>query len=158
MVNQPKIMGYVLAGGASSRFGTDKALAQLNGKSILDRTCELVRTVTSDSRIVGDPAKYSSPPCITVPDLWPGEGPLGGIITALEDARKANARPTHCLIISCDMPFLTAGWLAYLCSHAASSRADIVVPKSERTLEPLCACWRVTAADSLRQLFESGVR
>src|SRR5207245_287685 len=89
---------------------------------------------------------------------WPGEGPLGGIITGIEDAAQRDPVATHCLIVSCDMPFLNAGWIAYLSVRAAASHAKIVVPRSEHGLEPLCASWRVTAAASLRQLFESGTR
>jgi len=150
--------GYVLAGGASSRFGADKALAELAGQTMLARMCELVRRATGDVRVVASSAKYGEHGAVVVFDQWPGEGPLGGIITALEDAKQRDCMAAHCLIISCDMPFLNAGWLAYLGSRAAASRAEIVVPRSEYGLEPLCACWRVSAAASLRSLFEGGVR
>jgi molybdenum cofactor guanylyltransferase len=150
--------GYVLAGGASSRFGADKALAQLGGKTMLARMRELLGSVAKDVRIVAASAEYGDGSIRAVPDRWPGEGPLGGIITALEDAREREASTTHCLIVSCDMPFLNAQWLEYLSAYAASHEAEIVAPRSRQGLEPLCACWRVGAAEPLRQLFESGMR
>jgi molybdopterin-guanine dinucleotide biosynthesis protein A len=150
--------GYVLSGGASSRFGSDKALARLGGTTMLERMCELLRTVAEDVRVVAPSAKYGGEKEVIVPDRWPGEGPLGGIITALEDAWSRDASATHCLILSCDMPFLSAEWLEYLCAYAAHREAQIVAPRSKQGLEPLCACWRTRAAEPLRKLFEGGVR
>jgi molybdopterin-guanine dinucleotide biosynthesis protein A len=152
------LSGYVLAGGASSRFGADKALAELSGKTMLMRMCELLRSVTPEVRVVASSEEYAAGDITIVRDQWPGEGPLGGIITALEDARRRAHSIAHCLIVSCDMPFLNAGWLAYLCARAMASHSQILVPRSEHGLEPLCACWRVSSALSLRQLFESGTR
>jgi len=151
-------VGYVLAGGASSRFGSDKAFAQLNGKTMLVRMCELLRTAIGEVRIIASSSSYAPGETAVVPDLWPGEGPLGGIITALEDAQRHDATTTHCLIVSCDMPFLNAGWLAYLGARAAASPAQIAVPRSQYGLEPLCACWRISGVAALRQLFEGGTR
>jgi molybdopterin-guanine dinucleotide biosynthesis protein A len=150
--------GYVLAGGASSRFGTDKALAQLGGETMLARMCGLLSEVTGGVNVVASVTSYSGVDAQMVADRWPGEGPLGGIVTALEDARESERRALRCLIVSCDMPFLTAEWLQYLCAHAASSAAQIVVPRSAQGLEPLCACWSTDAAETLHGLFEAGVR
>lgn len=150
--------GYILAGGASSRFGSDKALAQLSGKTMLARMHELLGRVARDVRVVAASANYGDGSMQMVPDRWPGEGPLGGIITALEDARERDASTTHCLIASCDMPFLTHEWLTYLCQRAAASDAEVVVPQSAQGLEPLCACWRTTGLGALTSGFEEGVR
>jgi len=146
-----------MAGGASSRFGTDKALAQLGGRTMLARMCGLLREVTDSVSIVSS-ASYTGVDAQRVPDRWPGEGPLGGIVTALEEARAGEVRIRRCLIVSCDMPFLTAEWLEYLCAYAATSTAQIVVPRSDQGLEPLCACWSSDAADTLHGLFDGGVR
>jgi molybdenum cofactor guanylyltransferase len=147
-----------MAGGASSRFGSDKALARLGGETMLARMCGVLGEATANVRVVSSLANYTGVDARIVPDHWPGEGPLGGIITALDDARENDPRATHCLIVSCDMPFLTAEWLRFLCAHAEKSAAQIVVPRSARTLEPLCACWRVGVAATLQPLFDSGVR
>lgn len=152
------LAGYVLVGGASSRFGSDKALAQLGGKTMLARMCELLRSVVKDVGVVAASATYDGAGAQVVPDRWPGEGPLGGIITALEDARTRDSSTTHCLIVSCDMPFLNAEWLAYLSAYATSHEADIVAPRSQSGVEPLCACWQTRSAERVRQLFEEGVR
>jgi molybdopterin-guanine dinucleotide biosynthesis protein A len=60
--------------------------------------------------------------------------------------------------VSCDMPFLTREWLAYLCEHAVKSEACVVVPESTNGLEPLCACWRMDARPVVEEQFKRGVR
>jgi molybdopterin-guanine dinucleotide biosynthesis protein A len=156
--SETKVTGYVLAGGGSTRFGRDKALVEVGGTPMLERMIELLRRVTSQVRIVAMLGKYATFGAEIVEDRWPGEGPLGGIITALEDAAQTTARPEWNLILSCDMPFLTGEWLALLCDRAGRSKAQVVFPHSASGPEPLCACWQTVAAAKLRSGFEGGVR
>jgi len=151
------IAGYVLAGGASSRFGRDKALAELQGQTMLLRTAKLVASVTSAVKIVSPTAKLAEAEYETVADRWPGEGPLGGILTALVDAKKQSGEAAA-LIVSCDMPFLTRNWLSFLAGRASESGAEAIVPKSAQEWEPLCSCWRVSALGLVLPLFEAGTR
>jgi molybdenum cofactor guanylyltransferase len=152
------IAGYVLAGGGSTRFGKDKALVKLGGKPMLVRMCELLRSVVREVTVIADPERYSNLGFRCVGDRWPGKGPLGGIITALEDASARNGSPEWNLIASCDMPFLTREWLAHLAERALKSSLQVTLPESEHGPEPLCACYRTDAAPSLRATFEQGVR
>jgi len=131
---------------------------QLNGQPLLTRLCAMLRDVTTCVTIVGSPEKYGSLGVQCVPDQWPGEGPLGGIITALMNAHSRNHQHTWCLIIGCDMPFLTSEWLAYTMERAFATDNNVIVPQSEYGLEPLCACWRTSAVGKLQTAFESGVR
>ncbi len=161
-----------MAGGASSRFGADKAFVEIGGRRMLDRMIDLMRRVGPRLKIVAPAEKYTEFGIETVADRWPGEGPLGGIITALLDAAADSAQTTSnqpsqvtsheadawCFIVSCDMPFLTEDWLKFLIQRAESSTAEVVLPRSAGGFEPLCACWRPRAAEALRQAFERGVR
>jgi molybdenum cofactor guanylyltransferase len=156
--SEAKIAGYVLAGGGSTRFGRDKALVEVGGRPMLERMVELLRRVTKEVKIVATLNKYAKFGVTMVEDRWPGEGPLGGIITALEDAARSPARPEWNLILSCDMPFLTPEWLAFIGERAVRSKAEVVFPHSASGPEPLCACWQTAAAAKLRTGFESGVR
>ena len=158
MVNKLAMPGYVMAGGASSRFGFDKARAELNGQPMLARMCRLVEDVTEFVSVVAAFGRYKDLGERAVNDNWPGEGPLGGIITALMDAHARNHRPTWCLIVGCDMPFLTRDWLIYLKDRALVSEANVVAPQSALGLEPLCACWHTEATGKLQYAFEDGVR
>lgn len=152
------IHGYVLAGGASSRFGTDKALVELQGKPMLVRTCELLSTVCKRIAIVAPVEKFKNSQCETIADRWPGEGPLGGILTALLDSGAKTGAASWNLILSCDMPFLTTEWLTFLAQRALQSRAQIVLPRSSKGMEPLGACWRTDAAESILAAFNAGTR
>src|SRR5712671_6975578 len=85
------VAGYILAGGGSTRFGRDKALVEFDGQPMLARMMKLMRSVTTDLKLVATPDKYAKFGTQRVGDSWPGQGPLGGIITALEDAAKSPA-------------------------------------------------------------------
>jgi molybdopterin-guanine dinucleotide biosynthesis protein A len=150
--------GYILAGGGSTRFGRDKALVEVGRMPMIARMSELLRSVTGQMKVVAAPGKYEAFGVEIVEDRWPGEGPLGGIITALEDAARSAVRPEWNLILSCDMPFLTQEWLAFLGERTARSEAQVVFPQSASGPEPLCACWQTDAAAKLRSGFERGVR
>jgi molybdopterin-guanine dinucleotide biosynthesis protein A len=157
-MSERRVGAYILAGGGSTRFGRDKALVELGGLPMLGRMIALLHSVTKNVKVVGAPEKYAQFDREMVSDGWPGEGPLGGIITALEDAARYDAQREWNLIVSCDMPFLTSEWLGFLCQRAAKSKAQVLVPHSAHGPEPLCACYRRDAAGALRAAFESDVR
>lgn len=99
------ISGYVLAGGRSSRMGTDKAFLQLAGKPLVAHAVAKLRHICAEVYILGsNPALAAYAPL--VPDLHPNCGPVGGIEAALaHTARDWN------LILAVDMPFLPAAIL-----------------------------------------------
>jgi molybdopterin-guanine dinucleotide biosynthesis protein A len=154
--------GYVLAGGGSTRFGRDKALVEFGGTPLLLRIVELAETCASPAIVIANAEKYRRlhADLEIVEDRWPGEGPLGGIITALQHTATADPACSWNLILSCDMPFLSPGWLQYLVSRAFAARPDtqIILPHTAHGPEPLCACYRTDAFDALRNVFEGGIR
>ena len=152
------VLGYVLAGGGSTRFGRDKALVKIDGKSMLLRMCELLRGLCGEVRIVVAPDKHVELGATTLVDRWPGEGPLGGILTALRATEKSGANRQWNLIVGCDMPFLTHELLNHLIERAVASRGEVIVPRSASGLEPLCACWRGSGRKTVQRAFDSGVR
>lgn len=153
-----KLYGYVQAGGGSTRFGTDKALAKLGGTTMLSRTTKIVASVCADVKVVASATRYPDSPVAVIEDRWSGQGPLGGILSALLETRKVSAEPLWSLIVSCDMPFLSSAWLQVMKEKAFQSSARVVVPESDNGLEPLCACWRSDAAPAIQEAFDSGVR
>jgi molybdopterin-guanine dinucleotide biosynthesis protein A len=152
------LAGYVMAGGASRRFGSDKAVAEIDGQKMLRRMYELLDSVVGSARIVAPKGRYPEYADAIVEDRWPGEGPLGGIITAVSMTAAEAPDTNWNLIVSCDMPFLSKEWLGYLRDRALASEAEVLVPRSENGLEPLCACWRTAAVHSLRATFAHGTR
>ncbi len=143
----------VLAGGKSERMGTDKALLQLRGQTLLERTLLALSPLSEEVLVVSERAdKYPLILGRGVADRFPGAGPLGGIVTGLEILGEGN----H-LAVACDMPSLQLPVLRYLLS-LANAEVDGVVPMIEGRLEPLCAVYRDTALIPLRQCFEEGER
>ena len=129
----------ILAGGRATRFGgQDKSALLVDGRTILDRQLAEFSALTTDILIVGgaDAARRLQPSATRrlVTDLVPGCGPLGGLHAAL-----TAARGEHVAVIACDMPYVTADFVAYLFSLAG--HADIVVPMTERGYHPLCAVY-----------------
>jgi molybdopterin-guanine dinucleotide biosynthesis protein A len=161
MTRIESIAGYVLAGGASRRFGEDKALAVLGPERMLTRMCKLLASVADGGAVVCPPGRYETSLVLEnlpkVADRWPGEGPLGGILTALHNTQESTNGALS-LILGCDMPFLTVEWLTFLCERARFSEAQVVVPQSSYGLEPLCACWKSSAIETLQSQFDKGVR
>lgn len=151
-----RVAGYVLAGGASSRFGPDKALASFAGQTLLQRAVGLLREIADPVQVVAPSDRYPDFRDLTIPDRWPGEGALGGILTALHASRECGY-PWN-LIVSCDMPFLTSEWLGYMLERGSSGDADVLFPRSRTGDEPMCACWRTAALPVLQDAFDEGVR
>jgi molybdenum cofactor guanylyltransferase len=159
VVEKPaRVRGYVLAGGGSTRFGRDKALAEIDGKPMIRRMSDLLAGVAGEIRVVARPATHANLGIPIVADRWPGEGPLGGIITALEQTQLSDTSCEWNLMVSCDMPFLTQEWMIFLARRAAASDAQVVLPRSHYGLEPLCACYKTEARNALQAIFEGGVR
>jgi molybdopterin-guanine dinucleotide biosynthesis protein A len=108
------VSGYVLAGGGSSRMGTDKAPMRLGGKPLIEHAVAKLRSICADVYVLGsDPQLASYAP--VVPDLHPGCGPVGGIEAAL-----AHTRRDWILILPVDVPFLPSAMLQSLAAEALS--------------------------------------
>jgi molybdenum cofactor guanylyltransferase len=132
---------FILAGGKSTRMGTDKAFVVLDGRTLLARMLDLGRSVTLDVHIVGAKEKYA-PFAPVVEDIFPNCGPLGGIHAALRSSQKDLN-----LILAVDVPFVSLALLQYLITRARSSSATVTVARSNQGWQPLCAIYRHQFAD-----------
>jgi molybdopterin-guanine dinucleotide biosynthesis protein A len=147
------VSGFVLAGGHSLRMGQDKTLLKLGGVPMLLRTAQLVESVVGTVAVIGSRDPYQQFGLQIVPDDWPGAGPLGGIATALRTSHASWS-----LVVACDLPYLTKGWLEYLVSRAMSSSADAVLPMNALGAEPLCAMYHKRSEAAIRRAMEEGIR
>jgi molybdopterin-guanine dinucleotide biosynthesis protein A len=145
------LTAFVLAGGQSSRMGTDKAFIELEGHTLLSRMLALARTVASDVRILGDKKKFG-PYGDLVEDEFPNHGPLGGIHAAL----RVSATDLN-LILAVDMPFVEVGFLQYLVHEATRSDGAVVtLARAAGGWQPLCAVYRKPFADLAEQALRQG--
>lgn len=146
--------GAVLAGGRSRRMGTDKALITLDGSTLVEQAVAALASAGADPVVVvgGDRTAIESLGLQVIDDTWPGEGPLGGIITALQ------AVPTEFVaVLSCDLT--DASSIAVTSVAGALGTADIAVPVVEGHTQWLHAVWRRAAVlDVLVDAFHAGVR
>ncbi len=135
-------------------MGRNKAYLTVGGQPLAARTADLVKSAAGAAALVGDPELYSALGHRVVPDLYPGEGPLGGILSALADTQAEWN-----LMVACDMPGLTAAFLKALLDFAESKQLKIVVPAGNDALwEPLCAVYHESVRETLQRAFAAGTR
>lgn len=139
------VVGAVIAGGRSVRYGAPKALAEVAGARIVDRVlAALGEAVRESVLIANDPALAAEVALPARADAIEGLGALGGIHAALQWAAERGA--PGILAVACDMPFLSAALLSRLLERAAAEDPpDVVLPASRgpRGIEPLCAYYGV---------------
>lgn len=154
-----RISGYVLAGGASSRMGLDKALLPWGGGSLLERAAGVLRQTFGNVVIVGAPQRYSHLGLPVIGDAVPGLGPLGGLLTALRHRKLSSPDPGWIVLLACDMPLVDRGTLQELAGEIeAHPGAAAIVPETESGLEPLCAAYHVRLLPAVEEAAEHGGR
>ena len=150
--SEPSRAGFLLAGGMSTRMGTDKAFLIFDGQTLLDRALIVMQTVCDRVTIVGDPAKFAKYEAGSViADIFPGCGPLAGIHSALvHSAAEFN------LMLAVDMPFATAELLSFLFAVAEKNAAVVTAPRVNDGLQPLCAVYRRDFAAAAERALRAG--
>jgi molybdenum cofactor guanylyltransferase len=135
MTNGPALAAAILAGGHARRLGgVNKAALTIGTTAIIDRQLAVLRSVATDVFVVGrDDPEWTARGLRVVPDEIPDAGPLGGIYTAI---RHSQCERT--VVVACDMPYLSSALLRRL---AAVDDADLVIARTARGYEPLCAIY-----------------
>jgi molybdopterin-guanine dinucleotide biosynthesis protein A len=126
----------ILAGGKSSRFGTNKALAPWkNGTLVIEAVISSVKIVSDKTFIVSNhPKPYLNMGLEIIPDEFPGKGPLAGIHAALKHAKGSRV-----FIIACDMPLTRPEIIDWMWNIKTSAPA--IVPVNGKSFEPLHAIY-----------------
>ena len=144
------VTAFVLAGGKSSRMGSDKAFLRLGEETLLFRALTVASAVAEEVRIVGDTQKFAAFGQV-VEDVYRDRGPLGGIHAALSgSATEWN------LMLAVDLPFAGRELLRYLLLRAQKSDAAVTVPRAGGGLQPLCAVYRRRFAEVAEQSLRDG--
>jgi molybdopterin-guanine dinucleotide biosynthesis protein A len=147
------VAGAVLVGGRSRRMGRDKALIEIDGVPMARRVADVLVAAGCRPVVAIGPAHLAAG-LDAIADEHPGEGPLGGILTAL---RAMAVQPV--LVLACDLPWVDSATIAALIAAAAEADADVdvVMAVAERR-EPLCAVWMAGSAVELQRAFSAGER
>ena len=132
-------------------MGCDKALLPFRGGALVESVARAVKLAAGSAVLVGNPRLYQHLGYPAIPDLYPGAGPLGGILTAL---RHTSADWN--LVAACDMPELSADFLRFLV-NAADGDAVVPIGPSGRP-EPLCAVYHRRSRPVLERALGRGVR
>jgi FdhD protein len=144
----PDVTGVILAGGASSRMGTNKALLEVNGSQIVTHTYRTLAALFHEVIIVtNSPQDYEQIPCRKAPDIYPDIGSIAGLHSAL-----VNSTTSRTFVTACDMPFVNPHIIRYICS-LEHDEYDAVIPFSEGGQEPLHAVY----ATECRSIFENAI-
>ena len=147
------VTGVILAGGASSRMGRNKALLEVDGIPIITRTYRKLASMFHEVIIVtNSPQDYDFIPCRKVLDIYSNIGSIAGLHSAL-----AHSGSAYSFVTACDMPFLDQSIILYLCDLLQEGY-DAVIPYSEGGQEPLHAVYSSKCKDVFDKAIQRGER
>ncbi len=150
------VLGVILAGGSSRRFGGDKARARLEGRPLLQWVVERARPQVDPLLLNSGDVSLGDPGIERFADAAPGEGPLAGILAGLAEAeRRGFARVAT---FACDTPFFPDDTVTKLRDALTLSSADVVFARCGATSHRVFALWRTECRTRLAGAFASGCR
>jgi molybdopterin-guanine dinucleotide biosynthesis protein A len=133
-------------------MGTDKALVEVDGVAMAERVARALEAAgcAPVAFVGGDEAGLGHFDRPFHPDRWPGEGPLGGVLTALVDVGD------DVVVAACDLPFLDASTVGRLLAVAGPG-VDVAVATTDR-LQPAVAWWSASARPAIEDAWGARVR
>jgi len=144
------IEAFILAGGASSRMGTDKSQLLIERQTFTERIAETLFKLTDSVSIVGGPSQLTLP---SIPDIYQQCGALGGLHAAFSACKREWA-----IVVACDLPFVTAELFSFLGEMRVDHDAVVPIQLDARP-QPLCALYRVDPCrQRAAQVIEAGRR
>jgi molybdopterin-guanine dinucleotide biosynthesis protein A len=144
------LTAFILAGGKSTRMGEEKAFLRWRGRTLLEHSLRLARSLSPEVLIVGSAAKFGGYGAV-VEDVFRERGPLAGIHAALQ----ASATDLN-LILAVDLPLVELRLLKYLVVQARASTALVTLARADGGWQPLCAVYRRSFADLAERSLRAG--
>jgi len=131
----PNVTGVILAGGQSSRMGSNKALLPYRGGRFIEAIYRQLSELFLEVLLVtNNPEQYDFFHCRKVADLYPGMGALAGLHSGLY-----HSNTPHVFAVACDMPYLASSLIRRLAG--LRQEVDVVIPEGDAGLEPLHAIY-----------------
>ncbi len=144
----------IIAGGKSSRMGTDKSFVMVAGKPLIEHVLERVSGLGQAATILitNKPDAYASLHLPMYGDLLPDKGSLGGIYTAIH-----HSQTDYTLCVPCDTPFIQPALLRYMLALQASEGGpyDVVVPRVENYPQGLHALYSKACLAPIRERIDA---
>ncbi len=143
-----EIEAFILIGGRSSRFGCDKAFAEVGGHTLAERSLTTVRVSGISSRVTfvaGSETQFAIESIMLdapfIFDLYADRGPLGGLHAAL-----SYAQTPWIFVLACDYPGVTAAMIALLAGKIPDPYGAVLPEQADKRPQPLCAFYNVETA------------
>jgi len=152
MIEKKDITGILLAGGKSSRMGTDKGFLKLNKKSFIEYSMEALQPLVSQMIIVANNPDYDVFKIKRIDDLIKDAGPLAGIYSGLK-----HSKTEYNLVLSCDIPLMKTEILEKLI-EAQDGCQDVIQIVSNGKSMPLIALYKKTCATIFYKLLQNDER
>lgn len=152
MIDKTNVTGIILAGGKSSRMGTDKGFLQLNNKHFIQYSIDALKPLVSEIIIVSDHPDYDSFGFKRITDTIKNAGPVCGICSGLEASSTA-----YNLVLSCDIPLIKTAILERLIENIDDG-SDIFQVESNGKTMPLIAIYKKDVIETFKSLLEQGER
>lgn len=145
-----KFQGIILAGGKSTRFGTDKAMALVGGISMIQQAVHLLNELELEPCIITSASRdYSFLNCWIERDLVLDKGPLGGLYTAC-----CLFKDSSLVVLTCDMPRLSSAAVRYLiASHQRKNQATVYTLKGSRW-QPFPGVYEASLGNLIKKVME----
>jgi molybdopterin-guanine dinucleotide biosynthesis protein A len=142
--------GFLLAGGASTRMGQNKALLVFEGETLAERALRKLREICPEVAIAGGSPELDRFGRL-IPDAFPGCGPLGGIVTALQQSAS-----DWNLFLPVDMPFIPGEALRMMLQMGSCGEGLVAVPQVAGRIHPLCGAYSRRTLPVLQAQLKAG--
>ncbi len=152
MKNKNHITGIILAGGKSSRMGTDKGFVLYKNKSFVQHIIDALQPLVDEVIIVSNNPDYDVFGLKRVNDLIENTGPVAGVYTGLHYSKTENN-----LVVSCDVPLINSETLSLLINGVEDAK-DVVQLESNGKSMPLIAMYKKQCNGVLYSLLQDGER
>ena len=152
MIDKKHITGIILAGGKSSRMGTDKGFLMLNNKSFMQYSIDALTPLVSEIMIVSNHANYDAFGLKRLEDIIENAGPLAGIYSGLKQSKTE-----YNLVLSCDIPLVNSDILTRLISGIYNTYEVIQIESNGRKM-PLIALYKKSCETTFKSLLDQGER
>ena len=135
----------ILAGGKSSRMNyRNKAFLKYEEDYFIERIIKALEDYEEIIIISNNPEEYTEFGLKVFKDIYPSQGPLSGIHSALNHIKN-----DYCLVVACDMPFINKEVVNYLGN--IKEDYEILIPKFQERLQPLCAIYKKSCKDIMEK-------